>query len=144
VSLVGGWAKGGAKIAEMVTHVTAAGTDVTVIAAGTNDLGDVWGTPVADMVNGVMCLAAQAGSPRVLICAVPPLNGHESWAINWNARLRLLASANAWSFCDPWVGVRTATGSYAAGSTVDGIHPTQAASQAAAPVILAAIIGMAD
>lgn len=135
LELVGGWAKGGAKLAEMCAKVTPAHADAVVILAGTNDLGSTWGTPMADRVQSVRFLAHKVGAPRVVVCAVPPLNGGPAWATEWNAVLQALCVRSDWVWVDPWGPYRTAAATWVTGASLDGIHPTPAVSIAIAGTI---------
>jgi lysophospholipase L1-like esterase len=141
-----GWAKGGAKIAEMVENVTPVSADVLIIAAGTNDEGDRWGTPMEDRLAGIDQIVTKSGAKRVILDAVPPRNstgalgGNPVWATDWNAQLKALAAARGWDFFDPWSFLRAADGQYVAGTTVEGVHPTAASQLAAAAAITAYLL----
>lgn len=119
-----GWAKGGAKLAEMASSVGEVHAPWLVIMAGTNDLGDVWGTPVADRYLSLQAIANRSGAANILLAAVAPRDDHPEWVTEWNTQLAAFAAQQGWSFMDPWQGVRQADGRYGAGQTIEGIHPT--------------------
>lgn len=139
-----GWAKGGAKLTEIAANTTPVNTaEVLVIMAGTNDLGDRWGTPVDQMRASIVEIATKSQAPIVVLSAVAPYSGHGVWSTLWNAELAQLAGANGWVYVDPWPGVRAADGGWAPGASVDGIHPTPATAEYIAPrmreLLLAAV-----
>jgi len=130
-----GWAAGGAKLAEMQANVRPITADVLIIAAGTNDLGDKWGTPIGERLASIDMIVAISDPPKVVLAAVPPLDSHPAWAIEWNTVLQQFAEQRGWSFIDPWADVRSPDGQYLPGLTIDGIHPTLDAQQIAADAI---------
>ena len=138
-----GWAKGGAKLAEIDANIVPIAADVLVIMAGTNDEGDRWGTPVALRIAEVKDIVAKSGAAHVLLSAVAPRDAGPAWAADWNVQLKQLATDEGWAFVDPWAFLRTADGHYVPGATVEGIHPTPA-SQVVAGVELRAAILKAD
>jgi len=123
-----GWAKGGAKLAEIAANTTPTTADVLVIMAGTNDLGDRWGTPIGERLASVDLIVVKSGAPRVILSAVAPFNLNPGWAADWNVELKAFAAVRGWGYVDPWTAVRAPDGSYRPGLTVDGIHPTAEAS----------------
>lgn len=139
IDLVGGWAKGNANLAEMCAKTVPVSADAVAIMAGTNDTGP-WGPPSADRVQSVRFLVQRVGAPRVVICAVPPLNNGPSWATEWNNALSALCMANDWTWCDPWGPFRTPSATWVANASPDGIHPTPAVSLAIAATIQSALI----
>lgn len=127
--LVGGWAKGGANLALMAANVQPVDADVLVIMAGTNDLGDRWGTPMESRLQSIRSIAAAVGAPRVILSAVAPMDGHLPWVTAHNTALRDLAATEGWTFVDPWEPITATNGNYAEGATTDGVHPTWVAAQ---------------
>lgn len=121
-----GWAKGGAKLAEMADMMTPTQTDWLVIMAGTNDLGTTWGTPVADRFASLQTIVSKSGANHVVLAAVAPRDDHPEWSDAWNTQLQAFATQQGWFYMDPWQGVRQADGRYGAGQTIEGIHPTAA------------------
>lgn len=122
--LAGGWAKGGAKLELMLASVTPVAADVLVIMAGTNDLGDRWGTPMQTRLDQIQAIAATVGVADVVIMAVAPLNGNPMWAAEQNEATQILASQLGWAWFDPWTSLRAPDGQWVAGWSVDGLHPT--------------------
>ena len=135
-----GWAKGGAKLAEIDANITPVTADVLVIMAGTNDEGDRWGTPMATRLAEVVDIAVKSHAPHVLLSAVAPRDAGPAWAADWNVQLAHLATVEGWSFVDPWGFLRTADGHYMAGTTVEGIHPTPASQVVVGQELRAAIV----
>lgn len=125
-----GWARGGAKLAEIAanTRPIPAG-ETLVIMAGTNDLGDRWGTPINQREDEVVGIVNRSGAQHVVISAVAPFNMNPSWSNQWNVDLQALAQHEGWNWVDPWTQLRAADGRYVAGMTVEGIHPTEAGEQ---------------
>ena len=142
-----GWAKGGAKLAEIDANTTPVTADVLVILAGTNDMaGPRWATPIAARSASLVDIVVKSHARRVLIVASPPRNiagplgGDPAWVAAWTAEERRLAAGNGWSFIDPWVFLRASDGQYLPGMTVEGVHPSAAAQQHLAVELRAAII----
>ena len=139
-----GFAYGGAKLEEMLSNIYPYGAHVLVVAAGTNDLGDVWGTPQATMLAQLDAIVARAECAKTLICHVPPFDAHPTWASTWNNALTTRAALRGWALIDPWVNSRTGSQTWVSGRTTDGIHPTSEASALAAAQIEAAINALRD
>jgi lysophospholipase L1-like esterase len=135
-----GWAKGGAKLAEIDANMRPVTADVLVVMAGTNDEGDRWGTPMSERLQEVSEIVEKSQAPHVLISAVAPRDAAPEWAEEWNETLAAYAVRNGWHFVDPWVSVRTLDGHYAPGTTVEGIHPTPATAEIIGHTMVAAII----
>ncbi|WP_170860982.1 SGNH/GDSL hydrolase family protein [Trujillonella endophytica] len=121
VEFRGGWATDGANAAQMRAGVTPADADVLVVMAGTNDM--LQGRPWAQTRDDLIVIAARAGTPVVLLSAVPPNDVDPAGALALNRSLAGLAAEQGWAFADPWEPV-TVGGRYRAGSTLDGVHPT--------------------
>ena len=134
-----GWAKGGANLAEMQANTVPVSADVLVVMAGTNDLGDAYGTPMGARLASVDMIVATANPARAIIVAVPPLEMAPQWSNDWNATLLEFAASRGWQWVDPWVTVRAADGHWTPGASSDGIHPTPDVQRVAAAAFTAAI-----
>jgi acyl-CoA thioesterase-1 len=119
----GGWAVPGATTADLRSRVGPVTADVLVVMAGTNDLAREvdWDVSAANL----RAIAATVGVGSVLVSAIPPSDAHPDERSMYDVRLAQLAMEQGWGFIDPWTSV-DAGGSYLAGSSADGVHPTQA------------------
>jgi lysophospholipase L1-like esterase len=133
-----GWAQNGATLAEMKSKVAPVGTDVLVILAGTNDLTS--GVPLTERLAIVGQIAERSGASRIVVSAVPPYNSQPVASTEWNTALADYAAAKHWQFVDPWSTLRTADGSYIAGYTFDGVHPTVDAAEVVGAAIRTALV----
>jgi lysophospholipase L1-like esterase len=135
-----GWAESGAKLLEMHANVTPITADVLVVLAGTNDLdGEL---TVDNRLWLVSDIVKKAGAERVILSAVPPLDRDPAASTEWNAALKQLAADNSWKFVDPWQTLRTEQGTYVAGYTPDGMHPTAPAAVVAGEALRVAIVAV--
>lgn len=137
-----GWAQNGARLAEMQLNLGEVDADVLVILAGTNDL--TAGMSIADRLAIVGQLAEQSGAAQIVVSAVPPFDPLPSASTAWNAALAVYAYQNDYTFVDPWLALRTTDGTYAAGQTVDGVHPTTTAAATAGAALRAGIVAARD
>lgn len=141
VVLAGGWAGPGARAADMASRVIPVSADVLVVQALTNDVGN---TDLAAAIKSLEAAISISGVQKVIICAIPPKVGQLPLVPQFNAALVDLAVRHGYTFIDPWVSIRTPEGDWVAGSTTDGVHPTDATAQTAASVIVPAIETLAD
>jgi hypothetical protein len=118
----GGWAVPGATTDDMRAGVRAAEADVLLVLAGTNDL--TFGVDWTVSEDNLRTIVSTVGVPDVLLATIPPKDAQPEQTAAFNERLRLLAGAQGWSFTDPWTGIDQ-EGSWAPGTSEDGIHPTQ-------------------
>jgi lysophospholipase L1-like esterase len=119
-----GWAKGGAKLTEMQANMVPVTADVLVILAGTNDMGDRWGTPEGQRLASIDQIVITANPGKVAIIATPPRDDHPEWVTSWNLTLAQFAATRGWTFIDPWTSMRATDGRWILGFTIEGIHPT--------------------
>jgi hypothetical protein len=127
LTLRGGWAVPGATTADLRARVGPVTADVLVLMLGTNDLArDVdWDVSAANL----RAIVATVGVGSVLVSAIPPSDAHPDERSMYDVRLAQLAVDQGWGFIDPWTSV-DAGGSYLAGASVDGVHPTQEVARA--------------
>src|SRR3954471_23391359 len=120
---VGGWAVPGTVTEDMRAHVVPTPADVLVLLGGTNDLmrGIPWDVTAANL----QAIAATVGARSTLLVAIPPSDELPAARSAFNTRLRALAGAAHWRYTDPWTSA-AASGAWAPGTTVEGIHPTAA------------------
>lgn len=126
VRFAGGWAVHGATSGMMLQQATPLASDVLVVLLGTNDTGQ--DVPFSESASNIEAIAAKVGAPRVIISTIPPRNADPGIVPTYNQQLQQLAAAQHWEFVDAMAGVRSGD-QYAAGMTVDGIHPTRQAAQ---------------
>jgi lysophospholipase L1-like esterase len=120
---VGGWAVPGSITADMAAGVVPTAADVLVLLGGTNDLAR--GIPWSVTEANLRAIATTVGAGTTLAVALPPSDADPIGHTEFNARLAALAGEQGWRFVDPWTSV-SAAGSWAAGTTVEGIHPVPA------------------
>ena len=132
----GGWAAGGATTARMAANVEPVKADVLVVIAGTNDLAQ--GVPFAVTASNIEHIVETVGAPRVVVSAIPPRNSAQAETAAFNASLKAFVLAHQWEWVDAPAGVREGE-QYAAGMSLDGIHPTEAGAQALGRALDAAI-----
>ncbi|KHL01800.1 hypothetical protein LK10_14560 [Sinomonas humi] len=132
----GGWAAGGATTARMAANVQPVKADVLVIIAGTNDLAQ--GVPFAVTESNIARIVETVGAPRVVVSAIPPRNSAPAATAAYNASLKAFVLAHKWEWVDAPAAVRDGE-QYAAGMSLDGIHPTEAGAEALGRALDAAI-----
>jgi lysophospholipase L1-like esterase len=137
----GGWAAPGASTRDMRAGVQPVSADVLVVMGGTNDIGAVlaWERCRADL----LAIVATADVDEVVVAAIPPLDAHPAQARRYNVRLEALARQQGWTYVDPWAGIATPGGTWAAGTSPDGIHPTEAVADVVGTRIRAALLDSA-
>lgn len=132
----GGWAAGGATTARMAANVAPVKADVLVVIAGTNDLAQ--GVPFSVTASNIESIVATVGAPRVVVSAIPPRDSAQAATAAFNASLKEFVLAHRWEWVDAPAGVRQGE-QYAAGMSLDGIHPSQAGAEALGRALDAAI-----
>lgn len=125
VDVIGGWAVKGATTEAMAGGVGPANADTLVIMGGTNDV--LQGLPWARSAAAIRQIVRTAGVPDVVLCSIVPSAVDPAGVAAYNQQLAGLAAAEGWQLVDPDVAVRTADGSWAAGMSEDGTHPTATA-----------------
>lgn len=124
---VGGWAMGGAQTGDMTRALHHASADALVIVAGTNDLAHRIG--FAQIAANLQSLTKIVSTEVVLLSSVPPRDDEASQTAIYNEFLRQLAMEQGWLFVDAAAGLRTPAGTFKAGLSDDGVHPTIAGAQ---------------
>lgn len=125
ISVVGGWARGGATTADMAANVVEAPeATVLVLLAGSNDIAA--NVPFEETAANLETIAEKVGADTVLVSSVPPRDMDPASVTRFNEQLADLAASEGWEFTDPMTGIRDGD-RYASGMTSDGIHPTEAA-----------------
>jgi hypothetical protein len=121
IEFVGGWARAGARPDQMADAVRPiAHVDVLVVLAGTNAV--LHGERVSDVAHSYERIADTVGADRVLVSAIPPYTAHAEAALTYNRDLRSLTQREGWTWVDPWTDARHGD-AWAAGFSVDGVHP---------------------
>lgn len=133
----GGYRHWGDGTAQILAGTTPVAADVVVVMAGTNDIGDGSNpVPTATSLANITAIFGKAGhGVRVLSALAPKDSAGATATLALNKSLRALATASGWVFIDPWATLRTATGHWVAGASVDGVHPTAASGAIAGKVI---------
>jgi lysophospholipase L1-like esterase len=134
-----GWAQNGARLAEMGLNMKPVSADVLVVVAGTNDLR--LPTTLPERLLLLDAIVLRANVEDVIISSVPPLNAAPQLSTAWNSALREHAAGMGWKFVDAWADVRAQNGTFATGTTPDGLHPTAEAAEAAGAALHDAILG---
>ncbi|MGY1663985.1 SGNH/GDSL hydrolase family protein [Geodermatophilus sp. SYSU D00705] len=142
LEFAGGWAVPGARTEDMRAGVGPVDADVLVVMAGTNDvqLGDPWTRSSENLVT----IVATAGVADVVLAAIPPLDRAPQQALDHNVGLQQLAAEHGWSLIDPWTDQRTPAGTWTAGASGDGVHPTEQVADLVGSRIRAALLDRAD
>lgn len=135
-AFAGGWAKSGAKTANMLDKAAPLSADVLVVIAGTNDYAS--GVPFNETAENLDHIVATAGVQRVIVSTVPPNDIDPEAATGFNERLAVHARARGWVLVDAMAGLRSGD-RFAPGMTSDGIHPTEAGAKTIAIAIAGAI-----
>jgi lysophospholipase L1-like esterase len=122
---VGGWARPGARLDEMLANVTASpDAYYLVVMGGTNDI--VAGIPVESRLVALEAIIATVGAERVVLSAVAPLGLDPEAGVAWNEALAAHAAASGYAFIDPWSSFREGFGWVAGASLPDTVHPSPA------------------
>lgn len=122
---LGGWAVPGSTTQAMVDGVAGQRTpdaDVLVLLGGTNDL--TVDLPTSQTVAHLEQVAETVDAGQVLLVAVPPKDAQPAQVLALNQVLAAVADDRGWRFVDPWLPV-SEQGRYAAGTSLDGVHPVQ-------------------
>ncbi len=122
----GGWAVPGATTTDMLAGLSVVPeSDVLVIMAGTNDfLPEFVDWTIEDSMARLLQIADEVTADRVVLSAIAPNDFRAASTQTFNRSLRELAAREGWAWVDPWPTARAADGTYVAGSSQDGIHPT--------------------
>ncbi|SCX57094.1 Lysophospholipase L1 [Klenkia marina] len=126
VDVLGGWAHSGATTADALAEVQPMQADAVVVMLGNNDID--WTVPTRTVLDHLVAIADVVGVPRVVLSAVAPEDGLGPEVADLNDALAGLAARQGWQFVDPMTDVRDQDGDYRAGTTLDGVHPTEEAS----------------
>ncbi|WP_123520208.1 SGNH/GDSL hydrolase family protein [Frigoribacterium sp. PhB24] len=128
IDYVGGYAKGGSTVQEQAAAVRPVrDVDVLVLMSGTNDVRR--GLSFADSAASYDAIVDTIRAKHVVVAAIPPYDRAPQAAALYEARLERYVTDKGWTFTDPW-GFARAGDVFAAGTTVDGIHPTTAGYEA--------------
>jgi acyl-CoA thioesterase-1 len=133
----GGWAVPGATTEQMQAGAAGLAADVLVLLGGTNDLATGVGWPASQ--EHLLGVVAAVAVGHVVLSAIPPSNSFPAPALDYNAQLAALALQQGWEFVDPWTAVNQA-GSFAPGTSPDGVHPTPEVAAQAGGVIRASLL----
>jgi lysophospholipase L1-like esterase len=143
---VGGYVHYGYTSKQILARIVDAGADVLVVMVGVNDLRT--GVPIATVLSNIRSIVARTHARHVIISAIVPSDivDYGSHHLNrkltgaeLNAQLPAFAASHSWTFVDPDAAFRLADNGYAPGTTVEGVHPTQAAYQLEAHMLAMAI-----
>ncbi|GAB2452692.1 lysophospholipase L1-like esterase [Conyzicola lurida] len=121
IVFAGGWAVAGARTLDMRNGVAPVSADLLVMLAGTNDVlreEDRQGS-----LENMVAIADTVGAENVLVLAIPPINAAPERATQFNVDAKALAERHGWTWFDAAAGLRDG-GSFIAGLTKDGVHPT--------------------
>jgi lysophospholipase L1-like esterase len=121
IVFAGGWAVAGARTLDMRNGVGPVSADLLVMLAGTNDVlreEDRQGS-----LENMVAIADTVGAENVLVLAIPPINAAPERATQFNVDAKALAERHGWTWFDAAAGLRDG-GSFIAGLTTDGVHPT--------------------
>ena len=128
IDYVGGYAKGGSTVQEQAAAVRpVADVDVLVLMSGTNDVR--LGLSFAESAASYDAIVDTIRPEHVVVAAIPPYDRAPRAAARYEGQLERYVADKGWTFTDPW-GFARAGDVFAAGTTVDGIHPTTAGYEA--------------
>ena len=136
LSFVGGWARGGARTADMAAHARPVRADVLVVIAGTNDLAH--GVDFRAISRNLEAVVSAVGAARVVVSAVPPRDSSPRVTAEFNRRLARFVEAEGWTFVDAAAGLRSGE-RFADGMSTDGLHPSREGAEVLAGALSAAI-----
>jgi lysophospholipase L1-like esterase len=145
VSVLGGWAHGGATSEDMREGVDAdralprARADVLVLMAGNNDVDA--GVSFAVVADNLVAIAAAVHPDRVVLSTIAPEDAVADEVADFNARLPALAAQQGWQLVDPMSGVGDGRGRYLPGMSEDGVHPTTAGARVIGAALHPALTG---
>ncbi len=120
---VGGWAKGAATTRTMLNNVRPISAEVLVILAGTADISQK--VPFVTSSANLSAIAKIVGSPRVVVCSIPPVTENPAKGTNYNAQLQTFAASVGWEWLDCSAGLRNGD-VYVPSLTNDGVLPNPA------------------
>jgi hypothetical protein len=121
LDFVGGWARPGALTETMAEEVEVERPDVLIIMGGTNDV--IHGVPTSTTERNITAIVDKVIPENVVISLIPPVDSLPGRADDLNVSLKRLAVDNGWDWVDPYATLRDGE-RFAAGATVDGVHPT--------------------
>lgn len=125
VRFVGGFAQGGRTSTGIRGEDRGIRASLVVYGVGTNDFRtDVSFEKFASNAREF----ADLQDPREMfvVVALGPMNDRPQDEVEeWNARLRELASEEAWTLVDPWDGIRGDDNAYVEGYNQDALHPNE-------------------
>ena len=133
----GGFARDSATSAIVLANAKKMNADVAVCLVGVNDIAI--GVPQATTVANVVALAAKVGADKFVLCKLAPYNANTAAAASLSAAYETLAATHGWTLIDPYGAYRKVDGTWTAGASGDGVHPTTAVQQAAALVYRAGV-----
>ncbi|MDO5683206.1 MAG: SGNH/GDSL hydrolase family protein [Propionibacteriaceae bacterium] len=122
VTVVGGWAKGGATTQDMAQAVVASDAEMLVMLAGTNDTASV---DFEQTSSNLQTIVDKVGASLVVVSTLPPRDDQPQRNVDFNAKLAELTKAKGWMLVDPMGGVRNGD-RFRPEMTSDGIHLTPA------------------
>ena len=126
-AFVGGFCRGGCKTTQIAADATPILADVTVVMAGTNDIGPApWGTLTSTALSAITTIIVESKAKTAIVCAIAPRDGAEAGrTLDYNTALHTFVTSMGWTWVDPWVTFRAVDGQWAAPAmTRDGVHPT--------------------
>jgi lysophospholipase L1-like esterase len=136
----GGWAVPGATTADMRAGAAPSKADVVVVLGGTNDIER--GVPWETSRDNLLAVVATSRVRDVVLSTVPPLDQGPQQRDEYNQRLHELAVEQGWHLVDPWVAVDR-EGTWAPGTSQDGVHPTPQIAEEVGRSIRAAVLDAA-
>lgn len=122
ITVMGGWAKGGARSEDMVDGVRPSDAQTLVLLAGANDTTSL---PFDKTAFNLEAIVNKVGIDRVVVSTIPPRDDQPELNVAFNQNLANLARDKRWHLVDPMAGVRDGV-RFKAGMSSDGIHPTVA------------------
>lgn len=122
ISVMGGWAEGGARTEDMAREVTPSDAETLVLLAGANDTSSV---PFETTAHNLDRVVGTVDAQRVAVSLLPPRDIQSELNVEFNTLLSASAKERGWYLIDPMKGLRDGA-KFKAGMTSDGIHPTVA------------------
>jgi lysophospholipase L1-like esterase len=142
IDYVGGYAKGGSTVQEQAAAVRPIDdVDVLVLMSGTNDVR--LGLTFAESAASYDAIVDTIRAEHVVVAAIPPYDRAPRAAARYEGQLERYVAHEGWTFTDPW-GFARAGDVFAAGTTVDGIHPTTAGYEALGHALRDAVLDVAS
>lgn len=134
----GGFAQDSATSAIVLAGAKKMNADVAVCLVGVNDIYAA--VPQATTIANIVALEAKVGADKFVLCKLAPYNANPAAAVSLSAAYEVLAAERGWTLIDPYAAYRKPDGTWTAGASGDGVHPTVAVQQAAALVYRAGIV----